>query len=151
MLTGRRSSARLRSERLFAAIANAPSFAKDLRTEIESPPAIAAPAPAPAPQLVHAATVTDQDVADDPIPLTAVDEELLTDLFVEIGMLRMQIEVLRSEIGGLVPAAEARPPRAARVTAAESRPRTRSAPPAELPPALRRSLGALRGRRQAGR
>jgi hypothetical protein len=92
----------------------------------------------------------DDEEADEALPALEGDpgaqEEVLTDLFAEIGMLRLQIEGLRRELGGLAldaaPAARRRPP-----AQTEPRRRGKAMPPPDLPPSLRRRLGDVRRRR----
>jgi hypothetical protein len=96
----------------------------------------------------------EEDDAEETLPALEGDpgaqEEVLTDLFAEIGMLRLQIEGLRRELGGLAldaaPAARRQPP-----AQAEPRRRAKAMPAPDLPPSLRKRVGDVRRRRSLQR
>jgi hypothetical protein len=90
------------------------------------------------------------DPEDSLVPLEGdpgEQEELLTDLFAEIGMLRLQIEGLRRELGGLALSAAPAARRPPSPGTAEPRRRAKAGSAAGLPPSLRQRLGDVRRRR----
>jgi len=92
----------------------------------------------------------DASAPDSPMTSEPLEEELLNDLFAEIGMLRIQIEGLRRELGGLK-AQTAAIMAPDTESAVESRRRYRSSAVADLPVSLRRRLSDVRRERRAGR
>ncbi len=90
--------------------------------------------------------------AEEDAPGDPFDEEVLSDLFTEIGMLRLQIEVLRTELGAFATKANttvkekqalvSRPP------GAEPRKRLRTQPNSDLPVTLKRRLSDVRRKRR---
>jgi hypothetical protein len=117
----------------------------------EAPPAAASREPAEAP--VQPVRVEPDGPGDDE-PYLPVDTELVNDLLIEIGMLRVQIADLRSDLAGLraLPLPEAAPAGArASIGRTETRkpPRASAGTVAELPASLRRNLTQVRGRRSA--
>ncbi|HXH22726.1 MAG TPA: hypothetical protein VNN10_11920 [Dehalococcoidia bacterium] len=77
-------------------------------------------------------------------------EEVLTDLFAEIGMLRLQIDGLRRELSGLGVKAGARRQQDREGAQQQARRRYRAGAPTELPVSLRRRLGDVRRRKSNG-
>jgi hypothetical protein len=76
------------------------------------------------------------------------DDDLLTDIFAEVSLLRAQIEGLRAELGGIRSQATTL---VKNERAAETRRRYRNGVKADLPVSLRRQIGDVRRGRRSSR